>query len=213
MSLKIKIIGDSIAAGQGCSLFQETDEVIMQDNGKQYFLCNSPNSWWGLLEQEGYHVKSMGCCGAFSYQIRKHLNELVAEEDEIVLILMGLNDRKRVNGMNELRSNTEAVVKTLKEEGKKVILLTPIPSAHQNEYLVTRIYHTDEVVAILKESAEKMSVPIIDNYQFVKKYLEEEELNIEDIIYGDGCQNDGLHPGDFAQRLIFENIVNSGFLE
>lgn len=203
----IKIIGDSIAAGAGCSLFRETEDVIMEYGDKKYFRCEAANSWWGLLAQEGYAVKNQGCCGAFSYQIREHLDDMISEEDEAVLILLGLNDRKRQTGMRELRENAEHIVQKIRESGKKAILLTPILSTQQNECSSTRIYHTDEVVRILREVAGKTGVTLIDNYHFIEDYLKKNGLRIEDIIFGEGCQNDGLHPADFAQRLMFEHIV------
>ena len=87
----IKILGDSIAAGAGSSLFHKTNQLIIEDAGNQYLRCEAKNSWWGLLEsyleQRGIKcmVKNNGCCGAFSYQIYEHLDELVDREDEITI--------------------------------------------------------------------------------------------------------------------------------
>ena len=32
-------------------------------------------------------------------------------------------------------------------------------------------------------------------------YLKINQLNIDDIIYGDGCGNDGLHPSDYVPEI------------
>ncbi|MEE1032365.1 MAG: SGNH/GDSL hydrolase family protein [Ruminococcus sp.] len=211
----IKILGDSIAAGAGSSLFHKTNQLLMEDAKNQYFRCEAKNSWWGLLEsyleQRGIKcmVKNNGCCGAFSYQIYEHLDELVDREDEIIFLLLGLNDRKRKNGMEELRFNLKATIERLKKAGKTVIVLTPTPSVHSNEYFPNRIYHTDEVVSIICDVAAETESKLVDNYSYVNKYLETRGLKIEDIIYGEGCKNDGLHPGDFVQKLIFENLIQN----
>ena len=39
------------------------------------------------------------------------------------------------------------------------------------------------------------------------EYIEKNNLALDDIIYGEGCANDGLHPSDFVQKLIFDNII------
>ena len=63
----IKILGDSIAAGAGSSLFHKTNQLLMEDAKNQYFRCEAKNSWWGLLEsyleQRGIKcmVKNNGC--------------------------------------------------------------------------------------------------------------------------------------------------------
>ena len=82
--IKIKIIGDSIAAGAGSSKGYKTEELIFEDNEKKFFRRVAPNSWWGLLEQylrDNYitcTVENKGCGGAFSYQINKYLDTLIS---------------------------------------------------------------------------------------------------------------------------------------
>lgn len=34
-------------------------------------------------------------------------------------------------------------------------------------------------------------------------------FKIDDIIYGEGCGNDGLHPSDYVQKLIFQNLIQT----
>ena len=122
---------------------------------------------------------------------------------------MGLNDRKRTNGMEELRTNCECVADKLISKGKMVFLLTPTPSVHSNEYYPNRIYHTDEVVGILRNIADSRKILLVDNYKYVMEYLAKNQLVIDDIIYGEGCGNDGLHPSDHVQKLIFQNLIET----
>ena len=131
--IKVKIIGDSMAARADSSMSYMIDDLIFEDDGTKFFRRIAPNSWWGLLEQylQNKYIKcaveNKGCGGAFSYQINKYL--------------MGLNDRKRKNGIEELKSNCEAIVDKLINNGLTVILLTPTPSVYSNEYYPNRIYH------------------------------------------------------------------------
>lgn len=213
--IKIKIIGDSIAAGAGSSMSYKTEELIFEEDGTKFFRRVAPNSWWGLLEQylrDNYitcTVENKGCGGAFSYQINKYLNTLISSDDKLIFILMGLNDRKRTNGMEELKTNCECVVDQLISKGKIVVLLTPTPSVQSNEYYPNRIHHTDEVVGILRDIANSRKILLVDNYKYIMEYLAKNQLMIDDIIYGEGCGNDGLHPSDCVQKLIFQNLIET----
>ena len=213
--IKIKIIGDSIAAGAGSSMSYKTEELIFEEDGTKFFRRVAPNSWWGLFEQylrENYitcTVENKGCGGAFSYQINKYLDTLISSDDKLTFILMGLNDRKRTNGMEELKTNCECAVDQLISKGKMVVLLTPTPSVLSNEYYPNRIYHTNEVVGILRDIADSRKILLIDNHKYIIEYLAKNQLVIDDIIYGEGCGNDGLHPSDHVQKLIFQNLIET----
>ncbi|WP_346873840.1 SGNH/GDSL hydrolase family protein [Clostridium sp. UBA5988] len=154
-------------------------------------------------------VENKGCGGAFSYQINKYLDTLISSDDNLVFVLMGLNDRKRKNGMGELKANCECVVDQLIRKGKMVVLLTPTPSVHSNEYYPNRIYHTDEVVGILRDIADSKNFLLVDNYKYITEHLAKNQLVIDDVIYGEGCINDGLHPSDYVQKLIFQNLIET----
>jgi lysophospholipase L1-like esterase len=209
----VKIIGDSLAAGAGSSMSYKTEEIIFEDDNIKYFKRIAPNSWWGLLEKylkNNYNccaVSNNGCGGAYSYQINKYLDKLILAEDQLVLVLIGLNDRKLNNGMIELMTNCQEIIDKLICMNKTVVLLTPTPSVHSNECYHNRIFHTDEVVEILREIAKEKNIKLVDVYKNINEYLETNHLKIDDIIYGDGCVNDGLHPSDFMQKMIFKQVI------
>ncbi len=169
----VKIIGDSLAAGAGSSQSIKTDRLIFEDEIKQYYGYVAPNSWWGLLETYlnenymGVKVINNGCGGAFSYQINEQLDKLISDDDDVIVIMIGLNDRKREDGMTELKYNCESIV--------------------------------DRIIA--------KGIKLVDNYKYIMEYLDKNELEIDDIIYGEGCKNDGLHPSDFVQKLMFDNFI------
>lgn len=211
-NVRIKIIGDSIAAGGGSTQSYKTDQLILEDT-KKYFRRVAPNSWWGLLETYLHKINSTltvvnnGCGGAYSYQVKEYLETLVSQEDDIVFVLLGLNDRKRIDGLKELKGNLENIIERLISWGKTIIILTPNPSIYSNEYYENRIYHTNQIVEILKAVAVNKRVLLIDNYQFILDYLTVHEQKIDDIIFNADGVGDGLHPSDFVQKLMFENII------
>lgn len=211
----IKVIGDSLAAGAGSSESHETDAVIFEEGGRTFYKLDAPNGWSALLENYlhekygNYKVINKGCCGAATYQIDMFLETLVSKEDETVIVLMGVNDRKRIHGLDELKVNCTNVMNRLLEKGKKVVVLTPTPSTYVNEYRADRIHHTEQIVELIREKATEKEIVFIDNYKFILDYLTERQLQIDDIMTEEGCMSDGLHPPDFVQKLIFENVVRN----
>ncbi len=125
------------------------------------------------------------------------------------MLLMGLNDRKRMDGISELSANSADIIDILNAMGKYVVLITPNPSAASNEYLPNRIYHTDEVVRVLKCTAKEKDVVLVDNYEFINSYLTANGQIIDDIIYEANCKNDGLHPSDTVQKLMFDCLIST----
>ena len=94
------------------------------------------------------------------------------------------------------------------EDGKQFFrYVTPNPSVHSNEYYENRLYHTDEVVEILKGVAKDRCVQCINLYRYIINYLKNHNQKIEEIIFNLDGVGDGLHPGDFVQKLMFEKII------
>lgn len=211
----IKVIGDSIAAGSGSSGIKDTRELIFQDSLGAYTRREAPHSWWALLDRyikkkyPGSGVRSLGCGGACSFQILEQLPRLVSPEDKVVFLLVGLNDRKRPDGMKELARNIPALLGRLAEMGKYTVLLTPTPSTEENEHAPNRLHHTPQVVETLRRAAGEAHVLLVDLYKDIGDYLEASGKKLEDIIFGEGCKNDGLHPGDAMQEIMFESVVRT----
>ena len=40
-------------------------------------------------------------------------------------------------------------------------------------------------------------------------YLQAQGKGLEEVIYGEGCVNDGLHPADAMQKIMFESVVRT----
>lgn len=211
----IHILGDSLAAGSGSSESHQTDEIILRDGSDVFYRRVAPNSWWGLFEaylKEKYPqctVINNGCSGAFSYQIRNGLDQLLTGSEAVVMLLLGVNDRKREYGMAELYENLAAIIRYLKARDKLVVLLTPNPSTVQNELHPTRIYHTEDVANVILHVAEAEEVLLVDNYSNIQDYLFLSGKTIDDIIVGENCVSDGLHPADFVQQLMYQNLMRT----
>lgn len=185
---KIKIIGDSLAAGAGSSSCIKTNHVFFVDEyHKEYVLRVAPNSWWGRFETYLHEklpecsVVNHGCGGIFSSQIRSGLNQLYHADDDIVMILLGANDRKIEEGMIQLYDNLISITTQIKAQGKQVILLTPNPSAAKNESYYNRIYHLDDVSDVISQVAIHENVLLVNNFNYIQEYLFLTNQTIEDM--------------------------------
>ena len=210
----ITIIGDSLAAGGGSSKIRRIDEVILVDGEEIYVRREAPNSWWGKLKfylEENYPnccVTNNGCGGINSSVVRENLNHLYNQKDDIIIILLGTNDRKIENGMEKLHRNLTYIVKYFKALDKQVVLMTPNPSTIKNESYPNRLYHMEDVVKVISDIALCENVLLIDHFCYIQEYLIASGKIIDDIIFGNECSNDGLHPSDEVQELMFYNVLN-----
>lgn len=212
---RINIIGDSIAAGIGSSQSTESKEIIFSEENHDFMRRVSPNSWWGIFDEylsknfPGCSIINNGCDGATSTQILCHLNDILNDNDDIIFLMLGCNDRKIKNGMDMLYKNTKKIIDTIRWKEKNIVIFTPTPSTNENENFENRLYHTPEVVNKLRIAAEEKKVMVIDNYNYIQQYLLSNSKNIEDIIYCEGGINDGFHPGDLIQQLMYKNLMKS----
>ena len=163
------IIGDSLAAGAGSSGSWKTDKVILCDGEENFMRRIAPNSWWGSFETylkdkfPGCTLENNGCGGASSGQLRNGIEQLFCEDrDDIIFLFFGANDRKRENGMQELRDNLSWMIRFFREKGKEMVVFTPTPSTVMNEAYVNRLYHMEDVANIIIDVAEKEGVILAD---------------------------------------------------
>lgn len=211
----IRIVGDSIAAGAGSSESFKTDEIILKDGDQIFYRRKAPNSWWGRFEtylKEKFPectVINDGCGGAFSYQIRNAIDNFYSDKDDIIIIMLGCNDRKRNDGLKELEENLTYIIKYYKDRNKKVIVMNTNPSTLENEYYQNRIYHTEDIANIISRVAEEESVLLVDNYNYILQYLLIRREKIDDIIYNYDSNIDGLHPSDRLQFIMYFNLLSS----
>lgn len=212
----INIIGDSLAAGAGSSGSLKTDEVILRDGDVNFVRRIAQNSWWGRFEAylqdkfPGCTLENNGCGGASSGQLRNGLEQLFCEDrDDIIFLFFGANDRKRENGMQELRDNLTWMIRFFREKGKKTMVFTPNPSTVRNETYANRLYHMEDVANVIIDAAEEEGILLVDNYNYIMEYLLFSGKKVEEILFGSGCCSDGCHPADAAQHLIYRNLLKT----
>lgn len=212
---KIKITGDSLSAGTGSSQCIRTDEVIFKDGDSVFYRKEAPNSWGGLFEKyikEKYPLSAVvnkGCDGANTTQLLNNFDKIVDADDDIVILLAGANDRKRPDGLRELYENLHAFSKRIKDMGKILVLASLNPSTEKNEFYVNRLHRSEDIVTVMSMAADEEELLFADNYRYIQRYLTYSGRKIDDIICGADCKNDGFHPSDFVQKLMYMNLMET----
>lgn len=211
----IKLIGDSITAGGGSSDNNRSGEIFITINGIEFKRQLGQKCWASLMTKyiekkfPKSHVINNGCSNITSTHLKDNLLNLYSKTDDIILIMIGANDRKQVDGMTVLYNNLTYIVRYLKHENKVVILMSPNPSTAKNQAYPNRLYTMDDVNNVIKKVAQKEKVKFISHYDYINNYLMNSGCTIEDLMVGKSEKLDGLHPSDETHYLIYKNIIQS----
>lgn len=211
--IQVKIIGDSIAAGSGSSDDNRSGPVILNIGGKDFKEQLGRKCWASLFAAyvRGLYpascVVNRSCSRLDSQGLRENIRRFIDEEDRLVLLMIGANDRKLQDGEERLERNVKYILDYIGQGGKEVLLMSYPPSAAGNENRPDRYFHMADVDRILEEAAESRGIPFISHYQLLVQYYQEQQLSVEDVMLEGRGQRDGLHPSDLVHHLIFEQIV------
>ncbi len=212
---KINIIGDSIAAGVGCSEGYPTQETLLVHGSDRYTRWYAPNAWWVLLSRylvEKFpkcEIENHGCSGIYSYQLFAGLDQVSSGEEDIVLILVGANDRKRERGRQELESGLCGMVDRFRAQNTLPVLISPNPSTAENEMHPSRLCHIEDIVNVIQYVAWKKDVLYADCYGAVLNEMKRKNCSIEDLMTQSGCMSDGLHPTDQVQKIMADCVLQT----
>lgn len=213
--IQIKIIGDSITAGSGSSDDDRSGKVILTIDGKNYKEQLGRKCWASLFSS---YVKTMypscrtvncSCSRLNSTQLRENLDQFLDEEDRLILLMIGANDRKQEDGEQRLRENVGYLLDYFRQMGKSVLLMSYPPSTEANESQPNRFFHMDDVDRILEEEAENQGVPFVSQYKLLLEYYREQQVTVEDMMMSGKGKRDGLHPPDLVHHLVFEQVVHA----
>lgn len=201
----IKIIGDSLASGMGISGSHITSEIITNCDGYTFYRRAGGCGWATQLSRllKNCTITNNGCDGITSSQAWRCWNDIYSDTDELVLLLLGANDRKEIDGMTHLEKNLTRMISSCKENNSKVILITPHPVTLANDLLSSRLYHMADVVNTIRRVGHMTGTEIIDVY----KCILDSGVDINAIMHG----GDGNHPTD-AMANMEGKIIESFFL-
>ncbi|MCD8077437.1 MAG: SGNH/GDSL hydrolase family protein, partial [Lachnospiraceae bacterium] len=154
-------------------------------------------------------VINNSCSRIDSTQVLACLDQLVEEDDDLVLLEVGTNDRKREDGAKCLTENLRKLIRILQERGKRVILMCPNPSTATNEAQANRFFHMDQVNAIMAEAAEEAGILFVSQYEYILGELTREGRDLETLMMDGVGVHDGLHPPDRVHEMMFDHLLEA----
>lgn len=207
----VKLLGDSLTAGSGSSDSDLTGRVIYPPFRRQ----RGRRCWASLLRdrlahQYGCSVDSVGCYGTTSSEMLEHLDMLYHPvTDRVVFCMIGTNNKKQPNGMEQLAKDLNVLCQTVIADGNWLVLMTPNPAAPVNDAKPNRCFHQAAVAQTIRSVAKQWEdhVFFIDHFACMTEDCQQQGLTMEDYLeMGSGPENDGAHPGDRVYRFYYETI-------
>lgn len=200
----INFIGDSIVAGVGGSSYSpegvpfielsDDSKLSRKENIQGFCYVNLMRR--RLKRDFNINVKNRGCSKYTSALISYGIQQLVTDDDDIICLCIGTNDRLIKNDtiMNYI-DRVLSIIAYIESIGKKAVILSPIPSSNEPELTVS--YSLYQISCELKNLTDKLCIPYINLYELLSNKLKSENLTLQSILF------DGLHPNDLGYYLIY----------
>ena len=213
--IQIKLLGDSITHGVGGSNFKQDGEHIADR-----FSRNPHGFCWANLFREHMEkqynctVINNACTGTNIEFILHHFDELVSEEDDIILCMIGTNNRHQYFNAAPKRTRDEqlsmfygnilALNEKFREAGKTVIFMANIPASAANERdgeNYWRIIHMNDIHDLYLKASCECNFPLISFYTAMQEYCAAHGISPDSLLA------DGLHPNDEGYRVMFSLLM------
>jgi acyl-CoA thioesterase-1 len=179
--IKIACVGDSITEGSGLVNQSRTAYPVRLDSilGKGYSVINFGRSAATLQKK-----------GDLPYWECKEFYDVFAFNPDIIIIKLGTNDTKRQNWNYEnFTKDYQALIDTFNTiSGKpKIFVCLPVP-VFKTMWGINDSTLTTAIIPIIKETAKKNNLPVIDLYHT----MSDQEENFPDAI----------HPNEKAAKIM-----------
>ena len=131
------------------------------------------------------------------------LEQLITDEDELVILMIGTNDRSQGANIEEFSSNMTTVINYILGKRKKLLLMSSLPASLANENDGTQHFHMEDVNNLLCNFANNYNLWFVSLYNEVNKYLRNTGTSLNSIL------GDGLHPNDAGYDLMYKLLLET----
>lgn len=224
----IKLLGDSITQGSGSTGYVEWNDgtYTIRGNGENYpeadenykvgdylgsrgsikWYESTTGSGWGQLIKQYFEskynclVKNYGMGGATTDDIISNLETLVNENDTLITLMIGTNDRRSLS-KEDYMFNVRTIIDTLKAQGKEIVIISPPPLKASIDASSTH-FHAEDINNMLSCIAQEYDLRFISVFNEIMKYCEYTGKEITEFL-----NTDGTHPNDSGYELMFKIIT------
>lgn len=192
---KIKILGDSETAGVGGTGYNCDGETIYGN-----FKVNTSGHCWAnevkkyLENNYSCIVKNFGISGLKSSDIVSNIDSLIKQDDDIILCMIGTNNRNIINGDTILKNDLKTIYDYVISRGKDIIFISGNPVLEYNDK--PKYFSMRKVDEIIRDFCSSVGVEYINVYRESIDYVESRNSILELIT------SDGLHPNDLGHDIV-----------
>lgn len=216
--INIKLLGDSITHGFGGVGYEMSGEPIVKE-----FKRNPDGYCWANLfkkhmeENFNCRVTNNACTGTDIQFILENAETLIDDEDDIIICMIGTNNRHQFFEDGEKRTPEEQkkyVYKNIlllddlmKKTGKDYIFMANIPASEANEKdgeNYWRHIHMRDINDLYVKASFERKFPLVTLYPLFLEYCEAKGISFELLL------KDGLHPNNEGYRIMY-NIIMKEF--
>lgn len=201
---KIKLIGDSITQGVGGTGFEENGDVIVEDwrrNPNGYCWANLFKSY--IESKYNATVINNGMKGITSHQIIYYWDDIVDPDDDIIICMIGANDRTTNDTENvtyskeELYNRLNTILGKAKNNGSEIIFMVSPLCKISNETQEGIKFHMEDVQAVVNKFCIENNLEYISLFNDSVRFFSETSESMDDYY------SDGVHPNDKLYLLMY----------
>ncbi len=198
--INIKLIGDSITAGVGGSGYKtDGDNIIGIYNRNPNGYCWAKILKDTLEKKYNCYVTNNGIAGIGSDFIVKHISTLIEDTDDIVICMVGINDRNK--NVEDILSNLQSIHDYCKARGIKFIPMASIPALVENETQMT--LHMEDINFLISVFSQKNKLCYINLFTEFYNYCIYRNESLSTYMA------DNLHPNDKGYYVLYRIITNA----
>ena len=197
---KIKFIGDSITAGVGGTGYLLNGDIIYGDhkvNTSGHCFANNIKTY--LENKFNCTVKNFGIGGTTSQDIVSNLSSLISKNDDIIVCMIGTNNRHVTDGLNVLKKDLKTIYNYVKNLNKEIIFMSSIPATDENEQYSIKMDDIDNTIML---TCSQLDIEYISLFKLFSEYCESRGFELAQLL------NDGVHPNDNGYDALTYIILN-----
>lgn len=208
-NIKIKLLGDSITHGYGGTGYTNDAEhgSLIIDAGWRAWYVNTNGYCWANLfknymeDKFNCTVNNYGCTGIDSTFLANHLSDLISSDDDIVICMIGTNDRGH-NTKEQLKNNIKTIINYCKSNNKEIILMANIPASIEDESGPNGTnFHMEDVNNIIMSVSYEEQTNFISVFNLFNDYCRYRNITLNSLL------SDGLHPNDNGYEVMYFLIL------
>lgn len=182
-------------------------EYLWTSGGRRWYEALDGNGWAQLFKKymnEKFHiiVRNFGMSGINSEDLKYFINNFMDTyyNFDCIVLMIGTNNREKEN-LESLYADMNDTIKTIKNYGKDLIIMSCIPASIENEKNF-RI-HMEDIHNALRNISCENKIPFISVYNLFIDYCSKKGIKIDTLL------SDGLHPNNEGYKVMFQLISNA----